>query len=242
LPRYRGEEDLMWRHLIFSFVPVLSGLVSLAGPTQAQQWQTPAKWHRSLKKAAPGTLVLDQDGVEFRSAKLNRRWVDVDIRSFDVSQRDLTLLTYESRPWHEPGERPFHFTLDNVMPPEIAAQLTERIGKPVRNGAPIPTAAAVARIPAHHRTWAGGTNGTLRFKADGIDYVTESGHDSRSWRWADIQTLGNPNPYELRVTAFREIVEFDLKQPLSRDLFERMWDRLYANDLNLSTTGHEVRQ
>lgn len=232
----------MWRHLFFSLVPVLGGLVAPAGPAPAQQWQTAAKWHRSLKKAVPGTLVLDQDSVEFRSAKLNRRWAYVEIHSFDVSQQDLTLLTYESRPWHQPGERPFHFTLSDAMPPEIAAQFTERIGKPVRNGAPIPTAAAVAQIPAHHRMWAGGTNGTLHFKDDGIDYITESGRDSRSWRWADIQTLANPNPYELRVTAFREIVEFDLKQPLPRDLFERMWDQLYANGLNLSTAGREVRQ
>jgi len=116
------------------------------------------------------------------------------------------------------------------------------VGKPAQNGAPIPRTAAVEEIPAHHRTWAGGSNGTLRLKDDGIDYVTENGRDSRSWRWADIQTLGNPNPYELRVTAFREIVEFDLKQPLSRSAFERMWDRLYAPGLNLSPGGQEVRQ
>jgi hypothetical protein len=66
----------------------------------------------------------------------------------------------------------------------------------------------------------------LRLRDDGIDYLTE-GRDSRNWRWADIQTIANPNPYELRVTAYREIVEFDLKQPLSRSLFERIWDQLY---------------
>ena len=43
-------------------------------------------------------------------------------------------------------------------------------------------------------------------------------------------------------TAFREIVEFDLKKPLSRDLFERMWDRLYANGLNLSGGHGDIHQ
>ena len=76
-----------------------------------------------------------------------------------------------------------------------------------------------------------------RLKDDGIDYVTESGRDSRSWRWADIQTLANPNPYEFRVTGYREIVEFDLKQPMSRNLFEVMWDHLYTTGLNLSPGG-----
>jgi hypothetical protein len=83
----------------------------------------------------------------------------------------------------------------------------------------------------------GGSSGTLRFRDDGIDYVTENGRDGRSWRWADIQTLGNPNPYEFRVTGYREIVEFDLKQPMPRDLFERVWDRFYGKGLNLSR-GH----
>jgi hypothetical protein len=44
------------------------------------------------------------------------------------------------------------------------------------------------------------------------------------------------------VTAYREIVEFELKQPLSRDLFERLWDRLYATGLNLSNSDREVHQ
>jgi hypothetical protein len=221
----------------FKILFIIGVGAGLATPSHAQEWQTQAKWHRSLKKAVPGTLLLDDDGVEFRSAKFNQRWAYVDLHSFDLSARELTLDSYQNRPWHEPGERPFHFTLTDGMPPEIAAQFTERIGKPVRNGAPLPSAAAVAQIPAHHRLWAGGSSGILRLKDDGIDYVTESGRDSRSWRWADIETLANPNPYEFRVTGYREIVEFDLKQPMSRDLFEVMWDHLYTTGLNLSPGG-----
>jgi hypothetical protein len=209
---------------------------------QVQQWQTPAKWHRTLKKAEPGTLLLDADGVEFRSPKLSRRWKYVDIHTFDLSLLELTLLTYENRRWHEPGERPFRFTLSEPIPPDIAAQFTEHVGKPVRNGEPLPTSSTIEEIPAHRRVWSGGSNGTLRFRDDGIDYVTENGRDSRSWRWADIQTLANSNTYELRVTAFREIAEFDLKQPLSRDLFERMWDRLYASGLNLSAGHNDLQE
>ncbi len=216
-----------------------AGAAARANSAKTEQWQTPARWHRTLKKAEPGVLLIDRDGIEFRSAKFTHRWKYVDIHTFDLSRRELTLLTYENRPWHEPGERPFHFTLSEAMPPEAAAQLTEHVGKPVRNGAPVPSAAAVEEIPAHHRTWSGGSNGMLRVKEDGIDYITQNGRDSRSWRWVDIQTLANSNPYELRVTAFREITEFDLKQPLSREVFERMWDRLYTPGLNLSATGRE---
>lgn len=211
----------------------------LANAAQSELWQTPANWHRLLKKDVPGSLVLDDAGVEFRSPKFNLRWAYVDIHSFDLSAPELTLDSYQSRPWHAPGEQRFQFTLAEPMPPEIAAHLTERVGKPVRNGVPLQSVAVLSEIPAHRRKWAGGSNGTLRLKDTGIDYVTEDGRDSRAWRWADIQTIANPNPYELRVTGYRETVEFDLKQALARAVFEQMWDRLYAADLNLSTAGGE---
>ena len=245
-----GLEDLMRSNARFSAVAAMSGfllamasMTAFANPSRDEEWKTAAKWHRGLKTAVVGTLLLDGDGVEFRSAKFTHRWKYLEIHSFDLSRRELTLLTYQNRAWYEAGERPFRFTLDEGgLPPEIAAQFTERVGKPVRNGAPLLTTSAVEEIPAHHRVWRGGSNGMLRLKEDGIDYVTDNRRDSRSWRWADIQTIANPSVYELRVTAFREIVEFDLKQPLPRPVFERMWDRLYANELNLSFAGQEIHR
>ena len=216
---------------------VLGAVLANAAPSEL--WQAPAKWHRLLQKDVPGSLMLDDAGVEFRSPKFNQRWAYVDIHGLDLSARELTLASYQNRPWHAPGEQRYQFTLSEPMPPEIAAQLTERVGKPVRNGIPLPSVAVLSEIPAHRRRWSGGSNGTLRLKDTGIDYATENGRDSRTWRWADIQTIANPNPYELRVTGYRETAEFDLKQPLARVVFEQMWDRLYAADLNLSTAGGE---
>lgn len=233
-----GQDFRISTVLMCSAIAAMSGLSA----AQAQQWETGANWHRTLQKAEPGTLLLKADGVEFRSAKLSRRWEYVDIHTFDLSQRQLTLITYENRHWHEPGERPFRFTLSEPMPPEIAAQFTNRVGKPVRNGAPTTTTAILSEIPAHHRTWSGGSNGTLRLKDTGVDYVTEGSRDSRTWRWADIQTIANPNPYELRIMGYREIAEFDLKQPISRGLFETMWNNLYASSLNLSPSGAPSHQ
>jgi hypothetical protein len=229
------------RHRI-CFLIALSGV--LAGVCFAQnstvtEWKTTARWHRSLKKAVPGTLVIDRDGVDFRSPKFTVRWPNIEIQTFDLFSRELVLTSYQNRPWHEPGLKRFRFTLDETIPPEIASALTARVGKPVRNGVPQPGGVAIAEILAHRRNWAGGSNGTLRLKEDGIDYIAGDSHDTQSWRWADIQTIANPNPYELRMTGYREIAEFDLKQPLSRVVFERLWDHLYANDLNLTVAGGE---
>ena len=229
--------------ITFLAAAVLQGLLSVAmsaeapAATQPQHWQTPAQWHRLLKKAVRGTLLLDDEGVEFRSAKSSQRWAYVEIYSFNLSAKELTLTGYQNRPWHEPGEVTFHFTWSEPMPAEIAALFADRVQKPVRNGIPFPSVAAVSEIPAHHRMWSGGSNGTLRLKDSGIDYVTENGRDSRTWPWTDIQTIANPNPYEFRVAGFREVVEFDLKQPMPRHLFELMWDHLYSADLDLSAAG-----
>ena len=88
----------------FLIVSVLSAAFSGAAFAQAPaaDWKAPARWHRSLKKAVPGSLVIDQDGVEFSSAKFNQRWAFVEIHSFDLSAQELTLTSYQNRHWHSP--------------------------------------------------------------------------------------------------------------------------------------------
>jgi hypothetical protein len=200
---------------------------SLTGQTPGP-WQSAARWHRTLEKSVPGTLLIDGTGVEFRSAKLKESWAWLDIYSFDLSTREFTLISYQNRPWHEPGDRRFRFTLAQPIPPAVASELTTRVARPARNGNPQQAVPATAEIPAHRRAFSGGSNGIIRLKNDGIDYVTKDGRDARTWRWDDIETIANPNPWELRVGGYREIAEFDLKQPMPRELFERVWDRLYG--------------
>lgn len=231
----------MRRDLTFRTLWMMCGIIAFmvsAASAQPQTWQTSAKWHRAVKKAESGLLMLNAEGVEFRSPKFSRHWKYVDIHTFDLSHHELNLLTYENRHWHEPAERPFRFTLTETMPSGTTAQFIDRVGKPVRNGMPNTTVVPIQKIPAHRRAWSGGSNGLLRLNEDGIDYITENERDSRSRHWADIQPLANPYPYEFRVTAFTEIVEFDLKRPLARDVFEKLWDRAYTAGLNTSG-GHE---
>ena len=117
------------------------------------------------------------------------------------------------------------------MPPVVTEEFARRVRKPVEDGRPHPGASGFASLPARHRTFGGGTNGTLRFRNSGIDYVTVSGRGSRSWRWTDIETIANPDPYHFRVQGYRETFEFELKQPMSRKLFDRLWDAVYGRDL-----------
>lgn len=202
-----------------------------ASPPSSPIWESAARLHRTIKRPIFGTLVIADSGIEFRSEKLSLKWEFLDIHTFDLSGREFTLSTYQNRRWHEPGERRFHFTLAEAIPPSAATVVQQRVAKPARNGAPDPKAPAIAEIPARHGA---SSNGTLRVRDSGIDYVSANGRDSRTWRWKDIQTIANPDPYSFRVTAYREIAQFELKEPLSRSLFDEMWDRLYASDLNLA--------
>jgi hypothetical protein len=201
-------------------------------PTAAPlNWQTPARWCHGMKKTR-GTLTLADTGIEFRPAQGSTlQWRFKEIQTFDLTPRQLRVTGYENRPWHFYGERSFRFEMQSAMPPRVAVELAARVAKPAENGEPDVSAPAFATLDARHRTRAGGTNGVLRFRNSGIDYVTGSGEGARSWRWADIQTLARPDAFHFRVGAYREISEFELKEPMSTELFDRLWNDVYARDL-----------
>ena len=202
----------------------------VSGPV-ATPWQSQARLQHLITKTR-GTLGIDDHGVEFRPNKGSpQRWSYADIQSFHLSAHRLDLETYQNRSWHAPGDREFHFGLANAMPPGVASAFARRVQKPVENGRPDPSASGFASLPARHRTFGGGTNGVLHFRDEGIDYVTTKERGSRSWRWSDIQTIANSDPYHFRVQGYRETFEFELKQPMSRKLFDRLWDEVYGRGL-----------
>ncbi len=247
-----------YRRLFLLIAPALVGLSTIGSrplwasmstqaaahgdSAKALNWQSPARLHHGLK-AAPGNLIFSGDGIEFRSSeeRFSHRWLYSDVKTFDLTLRRLVIIDYENRHHRMPGERRFRFDLGQPVPPSVAAELALRVGKPVRNGDPDPKGASLSAIPARHGTRFGGSNGTLRFRDEGIDYVTTGGEGSRSWRWSDIQTLANPDPYHFRIGGYREIFEFELKQPMSRQFFDRLWDRLYASNLNVSPTSGGIQ-
>ena len=197
----------------------------------ATHWQSTARLRHLISKTS-GTIVINDRGVEFTPKKGSPlRWSYVEIQSFRLTAKRLNLTTYQNRSWHFPGDREFHFDLKDPVPPAVAEEFARRVQKPVKNGRPNPAASGFASLQARRRTFGGGTNGVLHFRNSGIDYVTSKGRGSRSWRWSDIQTVANPDPYHFRVHGYRETFEFELKQPMSRKLFDRLWDAVYARDL-----------
>lgn len=203
-------------------------------------WESQARLHHVFG-GKTGRLTLSQDGVEFRPRESSPlRWSFLEIKTFDLlNPRRLIITGYQNRSWHRHGNREFRFDLDTPMPPSVAAEFAKNVSKPVRNGDPNPTAPGFAVIPARHPAFWGGTNGTLRLGADGIEYVTTTGKGGRNWRWSDIDTLANPDPYHFTLTGYRETFDFELKEPMSRMLFDRLWDHLYARDFKTATLAGE---
>lgn len=205
----------------------------------ATGWQSPARLHRMLR-SIPGTFTVGAEEVEFSSQKgFSRRWPFVEIQTLDLWPRRIVLTGYEKRGRLRPGTRRFEFALELELPPAVAAELAQKVGRPIRNGIPQPEAAGCTEIPAHQRTALGGTksNGVLRFCDRGMDYLTETTMEGRSWRWTDIRTLSNPDAYHLILFGYRDTYSFDLKQPLARELFDRLSDAIYAHNFGDGRSG-----
>lgn len=223
--------------LVAAMLPAVAARQSGAQQVQANgpeghvsfHWQTRASERRGpVWRKAEGTLTLDGAGVEFRARSgRTQRWGFEEIQTAYLGPRRVVLETYQNRSWHRPGEQHFRFDLSRALPPVVAAELAVRIGRPVQNDVAEATAPAMATIPVRHRGLLHGTNGVLRFRIGGIDYVTHAKGDSRSWRWADLQTLSEPDPYHLYVIGYRDTYTFDLKAPLSRRLFDFATHEIY---------------
>ena len=184
-------------------------------------WQTPARMRKLIGSKA-GMLRIDSEGIQFQPVKGKEfRWPYIEIKTFDLSSKKLILQGYQNKSLQRPGEKSFRFNLTDPVPPTVAVEMARHVSKPTRNGDPDPKLEISASIPAHHHRNFGGSNGTLRFSEGGIDYVTTT-RDARSWRWADLETLSNPDPYHLLVFGYRDAYAFDLKEPLSQALFNRL--------------------
>ncbi len=205
-------------------------------------WQSPAKLHRMIG-SEKGDVRISDDGVEFQPRNGHPlKWRFLDIQTFSLSSHTLVIKTYQNRKKHLPGMQRYRFDMNQSVPPEIASELSREVRRPSQNEVPDPAAPCIVTIPAHHRTLTGGTNGVLRFRDGGIDYVTSIAGDSRSWRWADLQTVSEADPYHLFVFGYRDTYTFDLKTMLPRSLFNHVSDEIWAHSESEMRDGSAALQ
>ncbi len=194
-------------------------------------WSSAARLRHGMVGESTGSLSADATGIQFAPAKgASRHWPYAEIRSLDLRRHEVILTGYENRKWHLPRLREFKFKLEQEMTPAVAASLAERVNKPTQNRIPEPNAAASTVIAVRRSDHFGGSNGLLRIRQQGLDYVTPQAHQSRSWRWADLQSLSYPDPYHLLVFGYRDTYAFDLKGPLSREVFNHISDEIWTHN------------
>ena len=198
-----------------------------ASESPSPSWQSPAKLRRAVG-SKKGDLLVGANGIEFRSGKGQTLKLSyLEMQTFHLSPHSLVIETYQNRKKHMPGVERLRFEMTESVSPQVAADLAKEVQRPSQNAVPNPAARGIV-IPAHHRSLAGGTNGILRFRDGGIDYVTNAPDDSRSWRWADLQTLSSPDPYHLLAFGYRDTYSFDLKELLPQSLYYRLVDEIDA--------------
>jgi hypothetical protein len=198
---------------------------------QPSAWESPARLRHGMIGGTPGTLRAASRGVEFVPLKgASKRWTFAQIKDLDLQRRRLVLIGYDNRGSHLPGTQRFDLELKKDLTPAVAASLTEEMGRPVRNRVPDRDAPAITVIGVRRNDHFGGSNGLLRIRQQGIDYVTEQPGQSRSWRWADLQALSNPDPYHLFVFGYRHNYAFDLKETLSREVFNHLSDEIWTHN------------
>jgi hypothetical protein len=220
---------------LFSHVPKAGAQTAKdpiqAGSESALSWQSNAKLHH-LFGEEHGEIVIGAEGVEFRSGKGRvLKLPFLEIQTFSLAPHSLAIETYMNRPRRLPGMQRYRFDLDEAIPPKVSAELAREVRRPSQNDIPDPAVPSIGNVLAHHRTRTGGTNGTLRFREDGIDYVTSVAGDNRSWRWNDLQTLSKPDPYHLFLFGYRDTYNFDLKEPLPQYLFNRVTDEVASHSV-----------
>ena len=232
---------------VLAFILACSGSAQTTPPSEAKRsveaesqalplnvaWESPARLRQGVFGRTSGTLRADSRGIEFVPDKgAGKRWAVGEIRSLDLQMHRLVLVGYDNRGWHLAGTQQFEWEVTNAITPANAASFAQAMGRPVRNRLPEAEAPAITVVGVRRSGHFGGSNGVLRFRQQGIDFVTEQPGESRTWRWVDLQTLSNPDPYQLLVFGYRDTYAFELKAVLSREVLNHASDEIWAHNEN----------
>jgi hypothetical protein len=201
---------------------------------------------RSLQKDEPGQLRIDTSGIEYQSTKekTSIRLPFIDVHELDISDPSaIRVETYEMLKRKLSGRRSYVFRLRSSRGVEENGRLTqflsERINRPLLGSQPT-AGKPEFEIPAYHRHVLNGCSGMLQITPEGIRFLSAKEDHSRTWKYSDIQTIGGSDPFSFRVTTLAETFSFDLKDRLSKEAYELIWQRVYDLPPRYTTANPEV--
>ena len=218
---------------------VLAIVVSAANAKAQEQGITLAVRHDHFMGGCNGTLVLDERGVRYETSheKDARSWSYEDIKEFAIERdRRLKLYTYEDRSnWRLGDDKIFEFTWsdESISSQQVYEFLRSHTRRPIAASlVPAEVGAVSFDLPVKHLGILKGRQGRLQFSESGVVFRATDDRGSRSWRYADLESISSGGPYDLTLTTYepqrfhyasRRVYNFQLKELLPRDRYDALW-------------------
>jgi hypothetical protein len=190
--------------------------------------------HDHVRKGCNGVMTVDDSGIYFRGAKNHAwAWKYQDIQELKLGADRIHLLTYWDNPLRLGSDREYDFT--GKIPVELYALWKDKLDQ--RFVAEIADAdfKPLWRIPVKRVRRISGSEGMLEVGEDRIVYDSDRKAESRTWRFADIENISSPGPFEMTITTFerarfhygdRKDFNFQLKEVLPEGRYNDLWRRL----------------
>ncbi len=228
-------------------------LFGFAASCWAQTLQFDVRHERALLDH-PGRITIDERGLQYdqvltpkQAGKVAKgkkpprlestRWDYQDIQQLWLSPDKLVILTYTDRKWLLGVDREFEFytrVKDQSFTPAydlLKAKLDQRFVAALAD----PAVSAAWVLPVKLLGTLQGSEGMLHIGEDHIVYQTGRKHQSRTWRFEDIENVSTSGPYQLTLTTHERAIahygglkgfNFQLKVRLDAGRFEQLWKRL----------------
>ena len=197
----------------------------LAGAMAAAEF--PAS-HVHTRRDQPGTLTVDEAGVSFQETTPKKphqfRFGWSDIQRLDLAPSRIVITTYNDIGWQLGRDRKFVFHGSDFSP--AYTTLHQKLPRRLIAGIALPTASAMAEIPAKRLIGRGGHEGTLRIAADRIVFQSSSPLGSRTWTLPEVENISSSDPMELTIASLGEDTRIQLKQPLPDAVYNQLWRKL----------------
>lgn len=186
-----------------------------------------------------GELIISDKGLQYRSTKReneSRAWTYEDIKLLEIlTPTKLRVWTYQDRKLYLGKDESLTFRIfEGQIDQNVNAFLRQRISRPLVTSLTEEQETSLAQIPVKHSHRFGGCEGILRVYSDKLVYESKTGHNSRSWRWTDIRSVGRPDIYRFDVETFEPQVgassrtfNFVLKEPMNDKTYDLVWSRVY---------------
>jgi len=218
---------------------VLAGLLllTLTQSVWAQEFTYKVQQDRLIGHR-DGELIISTRGIEYRAKKEkdSRMWTYTDIKLLEIlSPTRMRVWTYQNRKLLLGQEESLTFKIiDGQIDQTVSDFLRQHIARPLVTSFTSEDGEPLAQIAVKHLGILSGSQGTLKVYSDRLVYEAQDGHDSRSWRWADIRAVGRPDIDRFEVLTFepqsggpKRSYNFILKEPLADKTYDFIWSRVY---------------